>query len=150
MNSIGLPYFDSELLSAWPSYLSSKPVNHSTPPRIPPEILVSMKTNDNVAYAAFPKELRGRRNMSSVAPRRTNAHFRSGKLAVPDVSYPLSVSISSLNFIQAEPDSAVFDRRSDGEIPRIYCRVEIEYSKFGVEDFDFGCIFLSFATCLLN
>ena len=35
LNSIGLPHFDSELLSAWLSYLSSKPVNYSTPPRIP-------------------------------------------------------------------------------------------------------------------
>lgn len=26
-----------------------------------------------------------------------------------------------------------------GEIPRVFRRVEIEYSKFGVEDFDFGC-----------
>lgn len=48
-----------------------------------------MKTNDNVTYAAFPKELRGRRNMTTVAPRRENARFRSGKLAIPDVSYPL-------------------------------------------------------------
>ncbi|KAF8797918.1 hypothetical protein BYT27DRAFT_7246743 [Phlegmacium glaucopus] len=122
LNSIGLPHFDNELLSAWPSYLSSKPVNYSAPPRIPPDILISMKTNDNVTYAAFPKELRGRRNMITVAPRRENARFRSGKLAIPD----------------AGPGGAVFDDRADGEIPRIYCRVEIEYSKFGVEDFDFG------------
>lgn len=38
---------------------------------------------------------------------------------------------------QPEPDSATFDR-GDGEVPRMYRRVEIEYSKFGVEDFDFG------------
>ena len=25
-----------------------------------------------------------------------------------------------------------------GEIPRVFQRVEIEYSKFGAEDFDFG------------
>lgn len=45
-----------------------------------------MKTNDNLTYAAFPKELRGRRNMTNVAPPRTNARFRSGRLATPDVS----------------------------------------------------------------
>jgi hypothetical protein len=27
-----------------------------------------------------------------------------------------------------------------GEIPRVFRRVEIEYSKFGVEDFDFGYV----------
>lgn len=25
------------------------------------------------------------------------------------------------------------------DIPKSYAKVEIEYSKFGVEDFDFGC-----------
>ncbi len=38
---------------------------------------------------------------------------------------------------QPEPDIATSDR-GDGEVPRMYRRVEIEYSKFGVEDFDFG------------
>lgn len=86
--------------------------------------------------------------MTTVAPRRRNARFRSGKLAAPEVSFPLQVPISSLNlnFVQAEPDSVIFDDRANGEIPQMYCRVEIEYSKFGVEDFDFGCISFYFAT----
>ena len=36
-----------------------------------------------------------------------------------------------------EPDTPLFGTSGD-EIPSMYRRVEIEYSKFGVEDFDFG------------
>ncbi|KAF8163190.1 ubiquitin carboxyl-terminal hydrolase-domain-containing protein [Crassisporium funariophilum] len=121
LNTIGVPYFDSQLLSAWPSQLSSKTVHYPPPPRIPPQILISMKTNENVTYATLPKELRGRRNMTNTAAPRGNGRFRSGKSTTTE----------------PEPDSATFENNVD-QIPRIYRRVEIEYSKFGVEDFDFG------------
>jgi len=42
---------------------------------------------------------------------------------------------------QVEPVTPTFDY-SSGDVPRMYRRVEIEYSKFGVEDFDFGCVAL--------
>ena len=40
-----------------------------------------MKTNDNVAYAALPKELKGRRNMVSSGRPGEHGRFRSGKQA---------------------------------------------------------------------
>ncbi|KAF9532295.1 ubiquitin carboxyl-terminal hydrolase-domain-containing protein [Crepidotus variabilis] len=105
LNTIGMPYFDSQLLSAWPATKQSKVASYTGPQRIPPQILSSMKYNDQVAYATLPKELRGRRNMSVPAPRKGGARFRSDKV-IP--------------------------------VPKMYRKVEIEYSKFGVEDFDFG------------
>uniref|UniRef100_D8PTC9 PAN2-PAN3 deadenylation complex catalytic subunit PAN2 n=1 Tax=Schizophyllum commune (strain H4-8 / FGSC 9210) TaxID=578458 RepID=D8PTC9_SCHCM len=104
LNSIGLPYYEEPLLSAWSPRRST---NFYPPPmKIPPQILSALKFNDNVGYAPLPKELKGRRNMTLTTARRTNGRFRSGK--------------------------------ARGQVPRIYRRVEIEYSKFGVEDFDFG------------
>ncbi|KDR81497.1 hypothetical protein GALMADRAFT_239478 [Galerina marginata CBS 339.88] len=121
LNAIGLPFFDTQLLSAWPSARIPKVASFSPPTRIPPQILASMKFNENVAYASLPKELRGRRNMTNAAPRRGIGRFRSGKSALSEL----------------EPDDVSFDHDHD-EVPRIYRRVEIEYSKFGIEDFDFG------------
>ncbi|KAI4525371.1 hypothetical protein K525DRAFT_234573 [Schizophyllum commune Loenen D] len=104
LNSIGLPYYEEPLLSAWSPRGST---NFYPPPmKIPPQVLSALKFNDNVGYAPLPKELKGRRNMTLTSARRTNGRFRSGK--------------------------------ARGQVPRIYRRVEIEYSKFGVEDFDFG------------
>jgi len=45
-----------------------------------------MKTNDNVAYAAMPKELKGRRNISITVARKSNGRFRSGQTRQNDVS----------------------------------------------------------------
>lgn len=39
--------------------------------------------------------------------------------------------------LQDEPETPVYDDTTE-EVPKIYRQVEIEYSKFGVEDFDFG------------
>jgi PAB-dependent poly(A)-specific ribonuclease subunit 2 len=61
-------------------------MNYPPPAKIPPQILNTMKMNDNIAYAALPRELKGRRNMVVVGPQKNNGRFRSGKSWTNDVS----------------------------------------------------------------
>ena len=80
LNSIGMPYYKNTLLSAWtPQFLSPTNPPYPPPAKIPPQILSSIKVNDNIAYAALPKELRGRRNRVVVATTKDQGRFRSGK-----------------------------------------------------------------------
>ncbi|PSS06529.1 hypothetical protein PHLCEN_2v3677 [Hermanssonia centrifuga] len=121
LNSIGLPYYDTQLLSSWSSRLLPAGIVSPPPPKIPQQILNTMKTTDNVAYASLPKELRGRRNVVPSRPKKSTGRFRSGRDRRSD----------------AEPETPIFEYDPEA-VPKAYRKVEIEYSKFGVEDFDFG------------
>ncbi|KAH9843028.1 ubiquitin carboxyl-terminal hydrolase-domain-containing protein [Rhodofomes roseus] len=120
LNIIGMPHYNEQLLSSWTPDFISNGLHYPPPPKIPQVILNTMKINDNVAYAALPKELRGRRNVAVTAPRRPGGRFRSGK-----------------GRQESELDTPIYEYDPD-VIPRPYRKVEIEYSKFGVEDFDFA------------
>lgn len=119
LNSVGLPYYKSLLLSSWsPHFVPSNGTPlFPRPQKIPPGIIASMKRSGTVNYAPLPKELRGRRNVV-VGPKRVQARFRSGRMQRHESEN------DALN-----PESI---------IPKPYRKLEIEYSKFGVEDFDFG------------
>lgn len=121
LNSIGMPHYNTLLLSSWTPRFVSHGSHYPPPSKIPPQILSTMKVNENIAYAALPKELRGRRNRVQVTNTKDQGRFRSGKNRRDDIDLE-TLSIDD----------------SVEEVPRMYHKVEIEYSKFGVEDFDFG------------
>lgn len=96
LNSIGMPYYSEELLSSWtprfhpPSYCLVAP----PPPKIPPQVLSSIKFNDNVGYATLPKELKGRRNVVIAQAKRTQGRFRSDR-SVHDTVSQVHIQLSS-------------------------------------------------------
>lgn len=80
LNAIGMPHYNTLLLSSWTkAFTPNRPKYFPPPEVIPPQILNSMKLNDNIAYAAVPKELRGRRNMVIDVKKDRGARFRSGQ-----------------------------------------------------------------------
>ncbi|RPD59176.1 hypothetical protein L226DRAFT_488705 [Lentinus tigrinus ALCF2SS1-7] len=121
LSTIGLPYYNSLLLSSWTNDFVPSSMFFPPPAKIPQQVLNSIKVNDSIAYATLPKELRGRRNVVATAPRKSGGRFRSGKSRYND----------------SEPVTPAYEHNPE-IIPKCYRKVEIEYSKFGVEDFDFG------------
>ncbi|KDQ12374.1 hypothetical protein BOTBODRAFT_134946 [Botryobasidium botryosum FD-172 SS1] len=120
LNSIGLPYYTSPLLSSYTHPLIPSSTAHPPPAPIPPQVLASMKMVDFVGYAQLPKELRGKRNVvARELVKKDQGRFRSDRTRTDSQA---SIDASDLT----DP------------IPKPYRRVEIMYSKFGVEDFDFG------------
>lgn len=97
LNSIGLPYYDSEMLSAWSPLFISGTTEYLPSPKVPLQITNTMKYNEGIAYAALPKELRGRRNVVNSGRKKVNGRFRSGKTHSTEVCPSISF-LSSTNF----------------------------------------------------
>lgn len=94
LNAVGMPHYNTLLLSSWTKAFTPNRSKYFPPPEvIPPQILSTMKLNENIAYAPVPKELRGRRNMVADIKKDRGARFRSGKRADASVFTINSVHI---------------------------------------------------------
>ena len=94
LNSVGLPHYNTLLLSSWNPQLESVKVS-TAPMKIPLSVLSTIKTNDGIAYASLPRELKGRRNMITVAAPKDQGRFRSGKQSDVSVVGDVTIRISS-------------------------------------------------------
>ncbi|GAA5890653.1 hypothetical protein JCM5296_004329 [Sporobolomyces johnsonii] len=144
LNSIGMPYYTSPLLSLLPSHMtdpSSITTSHRPIP-IDPQILATAKTVDFVGYATYPPHLRaaGRRNQVTTGKGGRNAGrvgvdapmFRSERERV-EAKRRRERGESIDATAEAEEEVSEEDR-----MPKYYRKVEIKYSRFGIEDFDFA------------
>lgn len=127
-----MPFYDESLLSVWPNDLIF--TIGRRPPEIPPEILATVRYSENVAYAPNPGLFR--RNQQYY---RRKSDFK--------VEVPKFRSEQERENDKKEKDNVHYSEekkrsRADGvfgiSMPKSYRKVEIKYSRFGVEDFDFG------------
>ncbi|KAJ3333266.1 poly(A)-specific ribonuclease [Blyttiomyces sp. JEL0837] len=133
-----MPYYMSSLLSSWPSSMTfdvGRPI-----PTVPPEVLADVKMIDFVGYARNPGTFH--RNQVTVKKKQERDHFEP-KFRSEQERESLSLA-QSLKHQLALDDVSTSDSEgpnppfSSSTVPKYYRKVEIKYSKFGVEDFDFG------------
>ncbi|KAK4519134.1 uncharacterized protein ATC70_009366 [Mucor velutinosus] len=141
LSTVGMPYYTDPLLSVWPNNKIYEVGAQPTP--IDDEILKNMKTIDFVGYAPNPGNIHRNQRPRKKKPitKKNGPKFRSeqerellqaSNVLVGDDEPQHSGRRSSSVGDVTIADPAVLN------MPRYYQRVEIQYSKFGVDDFDFG------------
>ncbi|TPX36525.1 hypothetical protein SmJEL517_g01378 [Synchytrium microbalum] len=140
LNSIGMSYYTEPLLSVFPN--TPFPA-HQPPAFIPSEILSNVKMIDFVGYAQNPNTFRRNQRLRDTSKAREDMEqpkFRSEqeraqmRKPVPDNKKQRERPLDGGGAVDDASDAV----GSENGIPRAYRLVEIKYSRFGVEDFDFA------------
>ncbi|KAG2231202.1 hypothetical protein INT48_005923 [Thamnidium elegans] len=142
LSSVGMPYYTEQLLSVWPNNKIFEVGTQPTP--IDEEIIKNMKTIDFVGYAPNPGNIHRNQipRKKKLIAKKNGPKFRSEQERE---------LLQSSNVLVGDEDGLHHSGRRSSSIgdihnldpnvinmPRYYQHVEIQYSKFGVDDFDFG------------
>lgn len=139
LNSVGMPYYREVLASSWPDLVSDV---GAPPIRFDPQFVAGLKPTE---FGSYGRNTRGTRRNQVEETRHSHKSANTGLKAPKFLSekareFAKSESTGADNKLDDAPspiaDSEIESKKSD--VPVMYRNVEIKYSKFGVDDFDFG------------
>lgn len=134
-----MPYYREQLASAWPSHMIFEV--GAPPPKIDQQTLSTMK---NLEWGVYGHNTRNvRRNQ--VENTRTTEKAATSLQAPKFLSEKARESANDASMERRISDVADAIGATElsslkAEVPVMYRNVEIKYSKFGVDDFDFGSV----------
>ncbi|KAK2761711.1 poly(A)-specific ribonuclease [Arachnomyces sp. PD_36] len=136
LNTVGMPYYHERLLSAWPSHLVFDIGN--PPPQIDQSIIPYLRQAELGHYAPNPRKTRryqveNTRSAATAEPALAAPKFLSEKARGQTLSKPGG---SASDAAEALANATIKGDAEDDPLLK-YSNVEIKYSKFGVDDFDF-------------
>ncbi|KAH7135765.1 PAB-dependent poly(A)-specific ribonuclease subunit PAN2 [Dendryphion nanum] len=138
LSTVGMPYYKEHLLSGWPSHMVFEV--GAPPAKIDSTILNNMTRTDIGFFAKNPRtkrryQIEDTRHADRAGDSLSAPKFLSEKARAAQSSS--EAELKSLETMQTLTDLHLDDvTRKD--VPAMYGNVEIKYSKFGVDDFDFA------------
>ncbi|KAF2635376.1 hypothetical protein P280DRAFT_411570 [Massarina eburnea CBS 473.64] len=138
LNTIGMPFYKEHLLSGWPSHMVFEV--GAPPPKIDSSVLNTMTRTELGFFAKNPRtkrryQVEAKRQVDRASDSLTAPKFLSEKARAAH-------SLSESDAPTVETMEALTDMHLDHvtrkDVPAMYGNVEIKYSKFGVDDFDFA------------
>lgn len=141
LNSVGMPYYREKLASAWLELISDV---GAPPVKFDPQFLASLKPADFGLYGRNPTGLRRNQFEDTRSSNRSaNSGLRAPKFLsekARDFAKSDSMSAGEKADELSNPFAEMEMESRKSEFPMMYRNVEIKYSKFGVDDFDFGYV----------
>jgi PAB-dependent poly(A)-specific ribonuclease subunit 2 len=141
LNCIGMPYYREKLASAWPETISDV---GAPPVKFDPQFLAGLKAAE---FGFYGRNTTGLRRNQVEDTRSSNKFANSGLKAPKFLSEKARESAKSDSTSAGEkadelsnPFSEMEIESRKSEFPMMYRNVEIKYSKFGIDDFDFGYV----------
>lgn len=137
LSTVGMPYYREQLLSAWTSAQLYEVGN--PPVKINPKILNSLRPHEIGSWAPNPRIVQRNQADKSRVQENTEATLAAPKFLSEKarVSESDEFSERQMSHVQEALVNATLSGSTKADVPIIYRNVEIKYSKFGVDDFDF-------------
>ncbi|RDW85660.1 PAB-dependent poly(A)-specific ribonuclease subunit PAN2 [Coleophoma crateriformis] len=135
LSSIGMPYYREQLLSGWPSHMIFEV--GAPPVKMEQQPLPGFKTAEWGSYGRNPRGVRRNQIENTRAIEKKNESLQAPRFLSEKAREAANDASSERRISDASESLSALDL-SKSEIPRRYRNVEIKYSKFGVDDFDFG------------
>ncbi|RYO75169.1 hypothetical protein DL764_010563 [Monosporascus ibericus] len=155
LSSIGLPYYREVLLSAWPSNIAITEVG-APPVKVDQQFLAGLTERD---WGCFGKNTRTLRR-NQVENTRSASENTQSTLKPPKFLSEKARELAKSPAGTPPPEEAVSeisqvvsDRKLEShkvDVPEMYQNIEIKYSKFGIDDFDFGTQYSGLQNHIVN
>jgi PAB-dependent poly(A)-specific ribonuclease subunit 2 len=136
-----MPYYREQLLSAWPSHMIFEV--GAPPPKLDPQVVSSMKTFEWGGHGRNPKNLRRNQVENTRTTEKASTSLQAPKFLSEKARESANENTLERRISDVGDAIGATELSSlKAEVPPMYRNVEIKYSKFGVDDFDFGSVSL--------
>ena len=136
LSTIGMPYYKDPLLSNYPTEFTFVKETAKLPRKIDNELIAELRKQ--VGFFPYDKSKYGPRNTTDKyhsLKETTFNHLNPKFISEQDISAPTKTSNENEN-----EENTIFQYKVENinKIPNCYSPLQIQYSKFGVKDFDFS------------